>query len=74
LALITGKQENPTVYAGPRAKGNFMVLRTFVHDGVNIYRKGFRAKTQAWSHAAAAVRRTTANPYKKKQTKQQMVK
>jgi hypothetical protein len=29
IGAITGKQENPTVYAGPRAKGNFMVLRTF---------------------------------------------
>jgi hypothetical protein len=23
IGAITGKQENPTVYAGPRAKGNF---------------------------------------------------
>jgi hypothetical protein len=44
----------------------------FVHDGVNIYRKGFRRKRGA--NAAAAVRRTTANPLCKKQTKQQMVK
>jgi hypothetical protein len=59
---------------GPRAKGNFMVLRTFVHDGVNIYRKGFRRKRKRGANAAAAVRRTTANPLCKKQTKQQMVK
>jgi hypothetical protein len=38
----------------------------FVHDGVNIYRKGFRRKRKRGANAAAAVRRTTANPLCKK--------
>jgi hypothetical protein len=38
----------------------------FVHDGVNIYRKGFRRKRKRGANAAAAIRRTTANPLCKK--------
>lgn len=39
LGNITGKQDNPTIYVGPRAKGNFDGwYGHFVHDGHNIYR------------------------------------
>jgi hypothetical protein len=50
----------------------FMVLRTFVHDGVNIYRKGFRAKSVDMQLLQYVEQLQTL--YAKKQTKQQMVK
>lgn len=43
--LITGKSENPTILVGPRVKGaNKGWYGHFVHDGVNIYHKGYKRK------------------------------
>lgn len=63
LGNITGKQENPTIYVGARAKGsNDGWYAHFVHDPVNVYRKGFKrnrrgvgsndksAIAQRWKH------------------------
>lgn len=49
IGTIVGKKgqavENPTVYAGPRAKGNFNGwYGHFVEQDRNIYRKGFKRK------------------------------
>lgn len=67
IGAITGKQENPTVYVGPRAKGSFYgFYGHFVHDGVNIYRKGFKRKRKRGANASAALRRTTGNPFMQK--------
>lgn len=65
LGTITGKnKENPTVLVGPRVKGtNKGWYGHFVHDGVNIYRKGFKRKHKKGANNHAAVRRTKANPY-----------
>jgi len=65
LGTITGKnKENPTILVGPRVKGNNKGwYGHFVHDGVNVYRKGFKRKHKKGANNSAAVRRTKANPY-----------
>ena len=64
IGTITGRQENPTVYVGPRAKGNFNGwYGHFVHDGVNLYKKGFKRKHTKGANDHAAKSRTTANPF-----------
>jgi HK97 gp10 family phage protein len=64
LGNITGKQENPTVYVGARAKGsNSGWYAHFVHDGKNIYRSGFKRKRVKGANGAGALRRTEANPF-----------
>lgn len=65
IGTITGRRaKNPTVYAGPRAKGAFDGwYGHFVHDGVNIYRKGFKRKRVKGANASAAISRTKANPF-----------
>jgi hypothetical protein len=64
IGTITGKQENPTIYVGPRAKGNFKGwYGHFVHDGVNIYKKGFKRKRTKGANNYAAKSRTTGNPF-----------
>jgi len=67
IGTITGKQENPTVLVGPRAKGVFNGwYGHFVHDGVNSYRKGFKRKRTRGANNAAAIGRSTGNPFMKK--------
>lgn len=67
MGAITGKQENPTVYIGPRAKGNFDGwYGHFVHDGINIYRKGFKRKRKKGANSSGALRRTAGNPFMEK--------
>ena len=64
LGNITGKGENPTIYVGARAKGvNKGWYAHFVHDGVNVYSKGFKRKHKKGANSHAAIRRTTANPF-----------
>ncbi|MGQ7945011.1 HK97 gp10 family phage protein [Flavobacterium sp. WC2509] len=64
LGNITGKQDNPTVYVGPRAKGSFDGwYGHFVEKGVNVYRKGFKRKRKAGANDHASVGKTKANPY-----------
>jgi HK97 gp10 family phage protein len=64
LGNITGKQQNPTIYIGARAKGNNDGWYAhFVHEGVNVYNKGFKRKRVRGANAGAAVRRTQANPF-----------
>lgn len=64
IGNITGKQENPTVYVGARVKGsNKGWYAHFVHDGVNIYRKGFKRKRVRGANSSAAVSRTQGNPF-----------
>ncbi|WP_295093775.1 hypothetical protein [uncultured Flavobacterium sp.] len=64
LGNITGKSENPTVYIGPRAKGsNDGWYGHFVHDGHNIYAKGYRRKRIRGANMRAALKRTAGNPY-----------
>ncbi|WP_268846455.1 hypothetical protein [Flavobacterium aestivum] len=64
LGNITGKQENPTIYVGPRAKGSFDGwYGHFVEKGKNVYRKGFKRKRKAGANDHAAVGKTKANPF-----------
>ena len=64
LGNITGKQQNPTIYVGARAKGNNNGWYAhFVHEGVNVYNKGFKRKRVRGANAGAAVRRTQGNPF-----------
>lgn len=67
LGNITGKGANPTIYVGPRAKGsNKGWYGHFVHEGVNLYSKGFKRKRKKGANSSAAIRRTTANPFIRK--------
>jgi hypothetical protein len=67
LGTITGKSANPTIYVGPRAKGNNNGwYGHFVHDGVNLYHKGFKRKRKKGANAAGAKSRTTGNPFMQK--------
>lgn len=64
LGNITSKSANPTILVGPRAKGNNKGwYGAFVHDGVNIYNKGYKRKHKKGANAAGAKGSTTANPY-----------
>lgn len=64
LGLITGKSENPTILVGPRVKGNNKGwYGHFVHDGVNLYQKGFKRKHKKGANNHAAKSRTQGNPY-----------
>lgn len=64
LGNITGKQENPTIYVGARAKGsNNGWYAHFVHDGRNIYRTGFKRKRIRGANNGSAIRRTEGNPF-----------
>lgn len=64
LGNITGKSSNPTVLVGPRVKGgNKGWYGAFVHDGVNIYNKGYRRKRTRGANNHAARSRTIGNPY-----------
>ena len=64
LGFITGKNNNPTVYVGARAKGsNKGWYANFVHDGINIYNKGFKRKHTKGANAGGVKRRTAGNPF-----------
>jgi hypothetical protein len=64
LGFITGKNNNPTVYVGARAKGpNKGWYANFVHDGINIYNKGFKRKHTKGVNAAGVKSRTVGNPF-----------
>lgn len=64
LGLITSKSANPTILVGARAKGaNKGWYAHFVHDGVNIYNKGYKRKHTKGANAHAAKSRTAANPF-----------
>lgn len=65
LGVITGKnKENPTILVGPRAKRSFDGwYGHFVHEGVNVYRKGFKRKRVKNANNNSAIRRTRANPF-----------
>lgn len=66
LGLITGKGPEPTIYVGARAKGNNDGWYAhFVHDGVNIYNKGFKRKRKKGANNGSAIRRTARNPFLK---------
>jgi HK97 gp10 family phage protein len=67
LGFITGKGSEPTIYVGPRAKrGNDGWYGHFVHEGFNIYRKGYKRKRKKGANHAAALRRTRGNPFLRK--------
>jgi len=73
IGTITGKKgrakEDPTVYVGPRARGNMDGwYGHFVEKGHNIYKAGFKRKHSASAKAVAhnnagAKSRTAANAY-----------
>lgn len=64
LGNITGKSSNPTIFVGARVKGaNKGWYAHFVHDGINVYSKGFKRKHKKGANSNAAIRRTTANPF-----------
>lgn len=64
LGIITSKSENPTVLVGARAKGaNKGWYAHFVHEGVNIYNKGFKRKHSRGANNHAAKSRTAGNPF-----------
>lgn len=64
LGTITGKSENPTILVGPRAKGSFDGwYGHFVHEGVNVYNKGYKRKRVRGANNKAAVSRTPGNPF-----------
>jgi hypothetical protein len=60
-----GSRINPTVYVGPRVKGGYDgFYGAWVHDGFNIYNKGFkRDKTRKGANDAFAKKRIQGNPY-----------
>lgn len=64
IGNITGRQDNPTIYVGARAKGNNNGWYAhFVHEGRNVYRSGFKRKRIKGANSSAAVRRTQGNPF-----------
>lgn len=65
IGNITGRSDNPTIYVGPRAKGVFNGwYGYFVHDGVNIYNKGYvRRRSRGANNRAGVKKRTTGNPF-----------
>lgn len=64
LGNITGQSSNPTILVGPRVKGgNKGWYGAFVHDGVNIYNKGYKRKHKKGANNHAVRGRTVGNPY-----------
>lgn len=70
IGTITGRKgkakDNPTVYVGPRVKGRYDgFYGAWVHEGVNIYRKGFKRNRNGRKNynASGALKRTEGNPY-----------
>jgi hypothetical protein len=67
LGFITGKSDNPTILVGPRVKGqNKGWYGAMVHEGHNVYAKGFKRKHVAGNvNDHGAIGRTKAVPYLK---------
>lgn len=65
IGYINGRQENPTIYVGPRAKGaNDGWYGHFVEYGHNVYRAGFKRKRKAGADNSAGVKnRVKARPF-----------
>jgi hypothetical protein len=64
IGNITGKQDNPTIYVGPRAKSPFDGwYGHFVHDGINVYNKGFKRKHKKGANNHGAKSRIAGNPF-----------
>jgi len=70
IGTITGKKGNakinPTIYVGARVKGRHDgFYAAWVHEGVNIYRKGFKRNRSGKKdiNASGAASRTKANPF-----------
>lgn len=68
IGTITGRKGsakiNPTIYVGPRAKGRYDgYYGAWVHEGVNLYRSGFKRKRKRGANNKAALRRTEGNPF-----------
>ena len=64
LGIIASKSINPIVLVGARAKGsNKGWYAHFVHEGVNIYNKGFKRKRVKGANNSAAKSRTASNPF-----------
>lgn len=64
LGNITGKSTNPTILVGARVKGgNKGWYAAFVHDGVNLYNKGYKRKRKKGANNHMARGRTVGNPF-----------
>lgn len=64
LGYITGKQENPTIYVGPRAKGsNNGWYGHFVEYGHKLYNGKKGSKSRANKRGSYAVGTTKATPF-----------
>lgn len=68
LGHITGRKgsskDNPTIYVGARVKGaQDGFYAAWVHEGHNVYAKGFKRKRKAGANMGAAKSRTKANPF-----------
>lgn len=71
LGHITGRKgsskDNPTIYVGARVKGvQDGFYAAWVHEGHNIYAKGFKRKRKKGANMGAAKSRTKANPFLRK--------
>lgn len=71
IGTITGRKgkakDNPTIYVGPRAKGNNNGwYGHFVEEGVNVYRPGFKRKHKRGANDKYAVARTKGQYYMKR--------
>jgi hypothetical protein len=59
-----GSRINPTVYVGPRARGTYDgFYGAWVHEGHNIYAKGFKRKRKKGANNAFAKSKTKANQF-----------
>ena len=70
IGTITGKKgrstTNAVVYVGPRTRGNYDgYYGAWVHEGVNLYRGGFKRNRRGnrAANARAAKRKTQGNPF-----------
>lgn len=68
IGTIVGKKGrsriNAVVYVGPRAKGKFKGwYGHIVHNGRNIYQKGFKRKHKKGANSFGAKTRVKANPF-----------
>lgn len=71
IGVINGKRgkakENPTVYVGPRAKGNNNgFYGAWVELGHNIYKTGFKRKRTKYSGSGGVKSRTKPNSFMKR--------
>jgi HK97 gp10 family phage protein len=64
LGNITGKQNDPTIYVGARAKGSFNGWYAhFVERGTNKYKKGYKRKRKKGANEHASIGKTKATPF-----------